>query len=469
MAAPLFMGASLKDTLDNGERQVSPTLDGVRRDHRARYEWAAKVLPQGHIIDFACGIGYGAAILADAGFAVTGLDRSREAIEYGWFHHKRPGVILQCAESEHLATCDNDHFAAAVCFETIEHLEDPLPALKELARIAPVLVASVPNEDRFPYGMGYLHHYRHYTADQFEALLDEAGWDVTGWYGQHGPESEVEPKVNGRTLVVTAVRTAAPETAAIPLDAAAQVFARKTVPAPTPKRVVILGLGPSLEMYLDAAKRLGGSRVLADEVWGINALGDILRCDRIFHMDDLRVQESRAAALPDGNIAVMVKWMKTHPGPIYTSRKVDGYPGLVEFPLEEVVNNLGLAYFNSTAAYAVAYAIHIGCEEINLWGFDFTYQNAAHAEKGRACVEFWLGMAMARGIRIGLPENTSLFDTMDGEAAAYYGYDAVKVVPTEKDGRVAYTFEPKALPSAAEVERAYDHTRHTNSHLNKGN
>ena len=169
-----------------------------------------------------------------------------------------------------------------------------------------------------------------------------------------------------------------------------------------PEHVVLLGLGPSLESYVDFVKRLGGRRRFADEVWGINAVGDVIICDRIFHMDDLRVQERRAAAAPDSNIAVMVKWLKTHPGPIYTSQKVEGYPGLVEFPLQDVINNLGHVYFNSTAAYAVAYAIHIGVKKISLFGFDFTYPNAHDAEKGRACVEFYLGIATQRGIKLAM-------------------------------------------------------------------
>jgi hypothetical protein len=32
----------------------------------------------------------------------------------------------------------------------------------------------------------------------------------------------------------------------------------------------------------------------------------VLVCDRVFHMDDIAVQEIRAAANPDGNIAAML-------------------------------------------------------------------------------------------------------------------------------------------------------------------
>ena len=167
--------------------------------------------------------------------------------------------------------------------------------------------------------------------------------------------------------------------------------------------IAILGLGPSVRQFLELAKRCGGRRAFCDEVWGINAIGDVLRCDRVFHMDDVRVQELRAAANPDGNIAAMLKWLKTHPGPVYTSVVREGYPGLVAFPLEDVLNELPpFGYFNSTAAYAVAFAIFLGVKKISLFGFDFTYANAHQAEKGRACVEFWLGVAVTKGITVSM-------------------------------------------------------------------
>lgn len=235
-----------------------------------------------------------------------------------------------------------------------------------------------------------------------------------------------------------------------------------------PSHVAIIGLGPSCAAFFELTRRLGGASAYCDEVWGINALGDVLRCDRVFHMDDLLVQEARAAARPDGNIAAMVRWLKTHPGPIYTSRLRDGYPGLVEFPLEEVLNarndgNGGAPYFNSTAAYAVAYAVHLGVERISLFGLDYTLPNAHSAEQGRACVEFWLGIAAARGIEITVPEQTSLLDACAPERERLYGYDCVDVSLSDRDdGGVAVTFADRPCPDAEEIERRYDHRRHPN-------
>lgn len=236
-----------------------------------------------------------------------------------------------------------------------------------------------------------------------------------------------------------------------------------------PEHVTIVGLGPSCAAFFELTRRLGGISAYCDEVWGINAIGDVLRCDRVFHMDDLRVQEARAEARPESNIAAMVRWMKTHPGPIYTSRRRPGYPGLVEFPLEEVLNaghdgNGGAPYFNSTAAYAVAFAIHIGVKRISLFGLDYTLPNAHHAEQGRACVEFWLGIAAARGIEISVPEQTSLLDACAPAAERLYGYDCVDVMLDDRDdGGIAVRFVDKQeTPTADEVERRYDHSKHPN-------
>ena len=232
----------------------------------------------------------------------------------------------------------------------------------------------------------------------------------------------------------------------------------------TPKHVAIVGLGPSVDAYVELTRRNGGRHQYCDETWVINALGDVLAHDRVFHMDDVRIQEIRSAAQPESNIAHMLKWLKTHPGPVITSRAHPDYPGLVEFPLEAVLNHLGYDYFNSTAAYAVAYAIHIGVEKITVFGNDFTYPNAHDAEKGRACVEFWLGMAAARGIKISLPKSTTLMDAMNTRADRLYGYDTLDIeFIRQDDGKLKLNFKPiDTLPTAEAIEARYDHSVHPN-------
>lgn len=234
------------------------------------------------------------------------------------------------------------------------------------------------------------------------------------------------------------------------------------------RHVALIGLGPSAESYVDLTKRLGGRKAYCDEVWCINGMGDVLACDRVIHMDDLRIQEARAAAAPHSNIAHMIAWMRTTATPIITSTAYADYPASVEFPVQAFIDaNIAPLYANSTAAWAVMLAVLEGFDKISIFGFDFTYPNSHHAEKGRACVEFWLGVAAARGILVLTPHDTTLFDSVEGRPI--YGYGALGArdlvlddlddpnVPT----RVRFVARD-ALPSAAEVEAAYDHTKHPN-------
>lgn len=451
-------------TLRNGERQVAPDVSGIRRDHVARYEFVAKQLaPKSRVLDLACGIGYGSQMLAKAGHRVIGVDVSAEAIAYAEEYYSHPNVTFECRAAEDLNADELGTFDAVVSFETIEHLAEPAWVLSHWSHYARTLYASVPNEEVFPHAGRVKFHHRHYTRAQFSDLLSSNGWKPAEWHGQAGPESEVAPEVKGRTLIAVAQSMRATQSIATLCPGVKSV----------PDHVSIVGLGPSCATFFELAKGLGGASAYCDEVWGINAIGDVLRCDRIFHMDDLKVQEARAKERPGSNIAAMVRWLKTHPGPVYTSIPREGYPGLVAFPLEDVLNagldsNGGAPYFNSTAAYAVAYAVHIGVKKISLFGIDYTLPNAHKAEQGRACVEFWLGIAAARGIAITVPEQSSLLDACAPEAERLYGYDCADVfLDPREDGKIKVRMEAKPAPSAAEIERRYDHSRHPNRLMEK--
>ena len=432
-----------------GERQVSPSLDGIRRDHVARYEWVAQAIPKkSKVLDVGCGIGYGAKILADDGNSVRAFDVDQEAIEYAKQHYADARIdFVQLDANDFHSEGLSGQADVAVCFEMVEHIEDPRPLLKELRKSAPRLIASVPNESVMPWqiapGIVTAYHFRHYTKPEFKSLLLECGWRVTEWYGQAGPESEMEPNINGRTII-----------------AVCEHCDPVVDETPHGKHIAIIGLGPSLDQYLEITKRLGGRSKFCDETWGINALGDVFACDLIFHMDDVRIQEIRAKAKPDSNISAMLKWLKTSRVPIVTSRAHPDYPALVEFPLEDVLNNFGHEYFNSTASYAIAFAIHIGAKIISVFGMDFTYPNTHDAEKGRACVEYWLGQAHARGIKINMPKTTSLMDACYERTARLYGYDTLTVGFNVQDsGVLKLDFTPRDnLPTAEEIEKAYDHS-----------
>ena len=130
-----------------GERQVAPTLDGIRADHVKRYTWAASSIPRGsRVVDFSCGVGYGSRILAVAGNTVSGFDIDAEAIEYAKQHYLWHNTTFSVADGN--SPGELGEYDAAVSFETIEHIEDPRPLLKALRAAAPVLYCSVPLRTR---------------------------------------------------------------------------------------------------------------------------------------------------------------------------------------------------------------------------------------------------------------------------------------------------------------------------------
>jgi hypothetical protein len=279
-------------------------------------------------------------------------------------------------------------------------------------------------------------------------------------------------------------------------------------------RIAILGMGPSADTYARHVAGAGDVRKVFDEVWTVNAFGSIFRADRIFHMDDIRIQQIRADA---GNtqISNLLDYLQRAPGPIYTSRSLSkepnphfeevakalsdlngcgqllpnglterqyldgvmrwmlaeqklqargGFDGLVDYPLGPVLSATGgPPYFTSTVPYAIAMALagkKAGLPEevthIAPFGIDYSHINAIKAEVGRSCCEFWLGRCIERGMTLGLPEDTWLLGTSSKNRL--YGYDTQAVsVSWDEDQNCTVTVKHKPAPTAEEVERAYSH------------
>ena len=184
-------------------------------------------------------------------------------------------------------------------------------------------------------------------------------------------------------------------------------------------------------------------------------MGGVIQHDRLFQMDDLKVQESRAAADEKHNVAGMLEWLRRHPG-FYTSTAYPDWPNATEYPLQEVIGELGIAYYNSTVAYALALAVFEKIPKVSLYGVDFSYPDRHIAEKGRGCVEFLCGFAAARGMQIEVAQDSTLLDANVDPSERFYGYDAWDIAV---DGK-GITKERRAeLPSVAEIEKRYDKGR----------
>src|ERR1035437_5645458 len=125
------------------ERQTRTTLDRIKPCHVARYALAAKTV-SGNVLDGACGCGYGSFIIArDCGQLnhVTGIDIDAPTIDFArqWWKHQKNSFVVQDINT----FCATEKFDWVVSFETIEHVEDPRPFLKAVAKVTKNLLCSV--------------------------------------------------------------------------------------------------------------------------------------------------------------------------------------------------------------------------------------------------------------------------------------------------------------------------------------
>jgi hypothetical protein len=183
------------------------------------------------------------------------------------------------------------------------------------------------------------------------------------------------------------------------------------------KHVAIVGLGASWQDY-NIAKSHG---VNFDEVWAINAVSSVIIHDRVFMMDPAsRFLDSEDAGK---QTAGMRKVLSSHQGPIYTCELDERCPGLVEYPINEVMQAGKSAYLNNTVAYAVAFAYWCKVGKLSLFGVDYSYKGNLHfAEQGRGCVEYWLSKLESEGVSIGIARSSSLLDQNEASEDKLYGY-----------------------------------------------
>lgn len=138
---------------------------GARADaHIARYALAASLVRPGDtVLDCACGLGYGSAVIATMSQAskIIGVDVDAETVSYANANYGGPGVSFELGDAAALNHIPDASVDLIVSMETIEHVMDWKAVTKQFARILKPdgrLIASVPDrwmdetgEDPSPY------------------------------------------------------------------------------------------------------------------------------------------------------------------------------------------------------------------------------------------------------------------------------------------------------------------------------
>ena len=143
----------------------------IEAEHVSRYLWAAQAAEGRTVLDAGCGTGYGSKLLAEGGARrVVGVDIAQAILE-SVAPTMPESVRLQPGDLRKLEF-DDDTFELVVCFEVIEHLEDPFSVLDELVRILTpdgVLLISSLNGDVYP--PGNPHHLHEFSPSELKAEL----------------------------------------------------------------------------------------------------------------------------------------------------------------------------------------------------------------------------------------------------------------------------------------------------------
>lgn len=229
-------------------------------------------------------------------------------------------------------------------------------------------------------------------------------------YGGNGPDAVGQMGGSGR-VVITDVKcgdalnvTGGGGGAAIGTAGYGGTFAGNRF-MPASRRIAIIGYAPSV-----AATPWNDPDVA---IWGLNdQLKTMPRVDVLFeiHAPDVVKAEGHWEDL------------KAYQGPILMQDAYPDIPNAMRYPLMEIgakyrVPGTDVPYLTCSAAIMLAYALELNPAplEIALYGVDLLMDAEFRAQ--RPSVEFWLGIAYARGIKVTLQQESGLL-----KAPYVYGY-----------------------------------------------
>ena len=203
MTSDLDVG-SLERIVPDEIRTEGITASETMKLHFERYTFAKSYLAPGTLLDMACGVGYGTAMLASGNPRIVkavGVDVSRAAVDYARRRYEGGSVSFEGADA--LTYSPGFRFDNIVSLETVEHVEHPVELFARFSDLlAPGgrLIASVPvtpSVDANP------HHKNNFTVNTFQRLAAPHSLALLGRLDQTQPFSplalahKTEPRAHG--------------------------------------------------------------------------------------------------------------------------------------------------------------------------------------------------------------------------------------------------------------------------------
>lgn len=158
------------------ERYVPGTWSKIAAyEHVPRYALTKALVKGKSVLDFGCGTGYGAAMLAETAAKVTGLDIDDAALVWAREVHRQSN--LDFVRHDDLgASLPNASFDVVTCFEMIEHVDHAtqkavIASIARLMKNGGVFLISTPNPEVTKHYDANPFHIREMTEAQFRELL----------------------------------------------------------------------------------------------------------------------------------------------------------------------------------------------------------------------------------------------------------------------------------------------------------
>lgn len=154
------------------------------------------------------------------------------------------------------------------------------------------------------------------------------------------------------------------------------------------------------------------------EIWGVNNLyPHIKRATRWFEIHQItkegdhfyrRGDRKFRGQEVDDYLEQLGKWAVEQNCDVYMQQKMDIIPTSKEYPIQKMIDTFG-GYFTNSVSYMIAMAILENYKEIHVYGVDM----AVDTEYGwqRPSCEYFLGVAVGRGIVVHIPSEADLLKT----------------------------------------------------------
>ncbi len=171
------------------------------------------------------------------------------------------------------------------------------------------------------------------------------------------------------------------------------------------------------------------------EFWGCNNIYKAREVDRLFIMHDVYVTQFN-------RVAKIIEEANQKGFPVYTLGKYEDLKNNIQYPMEEVIKEFGVAYFLNNISYMLALAIMQRPKNLCLFGVDMGFGTAKeYMQNEKGNLEFWLGIATGRKIRFHLSKGSTLLKRKG--RGVYYGmvakneptYNTLQLEPVYDWGR----------------------------------